>query len=466
MKKNWFYLFALICSVALFTACSDDEDTSWMEYQDPTEYTESMKNVTVDGKVQANTVVTFAATSSNTGTVTFDNLLGESEYQVEVALVKTEDGYDFSGERELRTGYMVNVAGSVTVETIEVTVLSTGYATIDGTYYASSGSLMLTLNGTAVAAEGAQANASLTAASADQVTVALSGMLPGIYDADHSGSYFVVENLPLTQEEGKEVYSFNGTATYGAATYTITGTVSEDNILTLSVDTNIDSPVVGKWSVKMGEQGADVIAEVATPGQSITLPDSIYQYVPAEMRPFITQTMADAQIMGVAQQFLGQYVVYLKSIEFKATGDIDIVYTDINNPSVEQTLSGLLSYVVLDDQILLAPNINALLGMMMPASANTKAIDFDPSGLLVGAPVPLFFEADGSSLSFWADETIVGPLASFVDGLMPLISMMLPSMGVDVDPVVLKMVGDIITYVNKTLAEQGVELSVGLQMVK
>lgn len=26
MKKNWFYLFALICSVALFTACSDDEE--------------------------------------------------------------------------------------------------------------------------------------------------------------------------------------------------------------------------------------------------------------------------------------------------------------------------------------------------------------------------------------------------------------------------------------------------------
>lgn len=26
MKKNWFYLFALICSVALFTACSDDDE--------------------------------------------------------------------------------------------------------------------------------------------------------------------------------------------------------------------------------------------------------------------------------------------------------------------------------------------------------------------------------------------------------------------------------------------------------
>ena len=26
MKKNLFYLFALICSMSLFTACSDDDD--------------------------------------------------------------------------------------------------------------------------------------------------------------------------------------------------------------------------------------------------------------------------------------------------------------------------------------------------------------------------------------------------------------------------------------------------------
>ena len=438
-----------------------------MEYQDPTEYTESMQTVTVDGNVQSNTAVTFAATSSNTGTVTFDNMLGETDFQVDVNLTKTEDGYDFVGEKELREGYLVGVAGSVTTETIEVTVTSTGYASIDDTYYASSGNLVLTLNGTAVDMESSSANITLATTSSEQVSVTLYSVLPGIYDVEKGGSYFTIENLALTQEEGAEVYNFNGTGTYGAATYTVNGTVSADNTLSISVDTNIDSPVVGEWSVKMGEAGADVIAEVATPGQSITLPDSIYKYVPEEMHEYITQTMFDVQIMGVAQQFLGQYVPYLKSINFKSTGDIDIVYTDINNPTVEQTLSGLLSYVVLDDQILLAPNINALMGMLMPASANnTKAIDFDPSGLLVGAPVPLFFEADGSSLSFWVDETIVGPLASFVDGLMPLISMMLPSMGVEVDPATLKEVGDIITYVNKTLAEQGVELSLGLNMVK
>ena len=30
MKKNLFYLFALICSMSLFTACSDDEEP-WTE---------------------------------------------------------------------------------------------------------------------------------------------------------------------------------------------------------------------------------------------------------------------------------------------------------------------------------------------------------------------------------------------------------------------------------------------------
>ena len=29
MKKNLFYLFALICSMSLFTACSDDDDPTW-----------------------------------------------------------------------------------------------------------------------------------------------------------------------------------------------------------------------------------------------------------------------------------------------------------------------------------------------------------------------------------------------------------------------------------------------------
>lgn len=465
MKKKWFYLFALVCSMSLFTACSDDEDKSWMEYQNPTEYTESMQHVTVDGADQSNTTVTFAATSANTGTLTFDYLVGQQDFVMDVNLTKTAEGYDLVGEKELKEGYVVKVSGSVNTESISVAVLTTGYATIDDTYYASSGNLVLTLNGTPVDMASSTANVTLKTASSSQVNVTLNSILPGIYDAEQGGLYFLAEGLTLAQEDGAEVYNISGTATYGAGTYTINGQVSADNILTLSVDTEIDSPVVGEWSVKMNGNLAQVIASVTTSEKVITLPDSIYKYVPAEMQPFVTQTMADQQLMGLAQQFLGQYVTYLKSINFKSTGDIDIVYANIGDPT-EQTLSGLLNYVVVDDQILIAPNVTALMGMMMPSAANSKAVDFDPSGLLVGAPIPFNFTADGSELSFWVDETVVGPLAEFVDGLLPLVSAILPSMGVNVEPATLKMIGDIVTYVNKTLAEQNVGLELGLVMEK
>ena len=457
MKKNWFYLFALICSVALFTACSDDdEDTSWMEYQEPTEYTESMQTVTVDGDVLANTTVTFAATSANTGSVMFDYMLGESDFQVEVALTKTEDGYDFAGSKELRTGYTVNVAGSVTTETIEVSVVSTGYASIDDTYYVSSGNLVLTLNGTTM--DASSANVSLSTTSANQVTVTLNGVLPGIYDSELGGSYYTMENLTLTQEEGTEVYNFSGTATYGAATYTVEGTVSAENILSLSVDTNIDSPVVGTWSVKMSEMGADVIASFSTNSGSITLPDALYGLIPAELQ--IPQTVPDAQVEMLAKMMLGQYVPYLKSIDFKATGDIDIVYTDMNAPEVEQTLSGLLNYLVVDEQLLIVPNITALMGMI-PMSNNTKAVEFDPSGILVGAPIPFNFSTDGSSLSLSVDQTVITPLVNMANALFPSIGgMFIP------DQNTLNLITSILSYVNTTLVEENVQMEIGLNMVK
>ena len=41
MKKNLFYLFALICSMSLFTACDDDDDevSPWIGTYKIAEYT-------------------------------------------------------------------------------------------------------------------------------------------------------------------------------------------------------------------------------------------------------------------------------------------------------------------------------------------------------------------------------------------------------------------------------------------
>ena len=59
MKKNLLYLFALICSVSLFTACSDDDDNSWQELP--------------KGEIKKQENVDFQLNGTNTtGTVNFE----------------------------------------------------------------------------------------------------------------------------------------------------------------------------------------------------------------------------------------------------------------------------------------------------------------------------------------------------------------------------------------------------------
>ena len=47
MKKNLFYLFALICSMSLFTACDDDDDevSPWIGTYKIAEYTLSLIHI-------------------------------------------------------------------------------------------------------------------------------------------------------------------------------------------------------------------------------------------------------------------------------------------------------------------------------------------------------------------------------------------------------------------------------------
>lgn len=73
MKKNLLYLFALICSVSLFTACSDDDDNSWQELPKG-----EIKAENVDFQLNGtNTTgtVNFEATSLQSATVGFKNVV-------------------------------------------------------------------------------------------------------------------------------------------------------------------------------------------------------------------------------------------------------------------------------------------------------------------------------------------------------------------------------------------------------
>lgn len=468
MKKNLFYLFALICSMSLFTACSDDdEDTGWMVYQEPTEFTEAKLQVITNGTEQQNFPVTFTATSANTGTLAFEKIVNVAiDFKMDVNLKKTTDGYEILGTKEKEPGYAVNVKGNVTSDKMYLEVTTTGYATINKSY--SSGTLVYKRNGVEVDMTNSAITIDLKATAADKIDVTLnSGAIPGVFvNDDGFDAGYVMKGLTLSKEADKEVYSFSGESQYGDSKITVEGSVAENKILTLSANVKIESPIVGKWSVKMDGELADVIAVVTTPEQKITMPEDVYKYVPAELRPMITQTMTDKQIMGLAKNYLGQYVTYLKSIEFKADGNIDIVYTNIGDPT-EHTFSGLLNYVVKDDKLQLAPNIAALIGSMMPT--NTKA--YDPNTLLNGGPIPLNFTVNGDVLSVSVDETVIGPLVSFVNQLLPLIGMFMP----DLDPALLEMIGNIVTFVDKTITPTdeegnpiggGAKLEVGLMLTK
>lgn len=454
--------------MSLFTACSDDdEDTSWMVYQEPTEFTEAKLQVITNGTEQQNFPVTFTATSANTGTLTFEKIVNVAiDFKMDVNLKKTTDGYEILGTKEKEPGYAVNVKGNVTSDKMYLEVTTTGYATINKNY--SSGTLVYKRNGVEVDMTNSAITIDLKATAADKIDVTLnSGAIPGVFvNDDGFDAGYVMKGLTLSKEADKEVYSFSGESQYGDSKITVEGSVAENKILTLSANVKIESPIVGKWSVKMDGELADVIAVVTTPEQKITMPEDVYKYVPAELRPMITQTMTDKQIMGLAKNYLGQYVTYLKSIEFKADGNIDIIYTNIGDPT-EHTFSGLLNYVVKDDKLQLAPNIAALIGSMMPT--NTKA--YDPNTLLNGGPIPLNFTVNGDVLSVSVDETVIGPLVSFVNQLLPLIGMFMP----DLDPALLEMIGNIVTFVDKTITPTdeegnpigvGAKLEVGLMLTK
>lgn len=66
MKKNLFYLFALICSMSLFTACSDDDDDKVVCPVPQTEFTVATGlNLTYNGGSMLGKKVTFTPDASD-----------------------------------------------------------------------------------------------------------------------------------------------------------------------------------------------------------------------------------------------------------------------------------------------------------------------------------------------------------------------------------------------------------------
>lgn len=124
MSKKLVYLFALICSIGLFTGCSDDEeekvDNSWEELVG--DYSGENLVLSYGDMALTGKKVTFSATSGNNGKLLLNNIIpGEKETTISNVEVKNSE---FSGTATT-TYANVEYAGSVKekIMTLKLTVV-------------------------------------------------------------------------------------------------------------------------------------------------------------------------------------------------------------------------------------------------------------------------------------------------------------------------------------------------------
>ena len=231
MKKNLFFLFALICSTSLFTACSDDdEDMGWKDI--PTEIPSENVKLDINGATPADASASLKIESAETGVLTLTNAVyGHASIPVNVVLTKVAEGsYDFTGTANIDgktkqaatpdLGLTVTAKGNVTKEgKLTVTVTTAGWGTISGVY--SGDSLKATFSGTA--------NNSFP------VTVIATGETKATLTFSKIPNVVNDFNVEVTLTKDGEGYKLAGSAEKEAGyTISVEGTVIK-NVLTVNV---------------------------------------------------------------------------------------------------------------------------------------------------------------------------------------------------------------------------------------
>ena len=132
MKKNLFYLFALICSMSLFTACSDDDDPSWKKL--PTQaITAENLSLTTNIPNNPDASVRLIMSDAQSGVIALSKAVrGMDEVEVNVNVTEQSDGsFKFQGEKniETTTKAMTDLISSTTVR-VEGTITLDGKAEV------------------------------------------------------------------------------------------------------------------------------------------------------------------------------------------------------------------------------------------------------------------------------------------------------------------------------------------------
>lgn len=136
MKKSLFYLFALICSMGVFTGCSDDEQPNWQKLPSDAISAENLE-LTLNEKNMPDAAVTLAVKDAQSGVLTLTKAIrGWDEVQVDVTLAEQADGsFKFQGSymlpltRTLLNSMEAKVDGTITIDgkaTVSVKTVAEG----------------------------------------------------------------------------------------------------------------------------------------------------------------------------------------------------------------------------------------------------------------------------------------------------------------------------------------------------
>jgi len=251
MKKNLFYLFALICSMSLFTACSDDDDDTWKQIPS-TEISAEDATLQVNGQVSTEGSVKLEAKNGEQAVLTLTKVIpGYADVPVDVVLEKqANDSFKFSGSKDLTSApdltraaashpaiMTVDVSGNITLEgKITVTVQTSGLGTYVGVYKGDK----LALKYSEVAMVGKVAV--LNVIDGANMNLVLQGVLPGEPEATITGVQPSGENGAFS---GEATTTGGTVVRYSGSISVATGILAID--VTATLGTDAQGGLVGSW---------------------------------------------------------------------------------------------------------------------------------------------------------------------------------------------------------------------------
>ncbi len=263
MKKYFlFYAFAMLCTVSLFTACSDDDDnddsasssneTELWETISTSEITGSSLSLTVNGEAgSSDASVKITPTSATAATIQLlDVISGYSDLTVSVDMTASgSSSYTYSGTTKVNTApqtravsaddaiLAVEVTGTITVSSsatqVTMTVTADGAGLYLGTY--DGDNLTLTYSGSTL--PGKTVYYSVTGS---VPILTLVNVIPGELSTSIAGVYAT---------NG----AFSGTATTDNATVSYEGQIAASGGMTLALDVtlndNAQGGLAGTWAL-------------------------------------------------------------------------------------------------------------------------------------------------------------------------------------------------------------------------